>query len=88
MFQEVLQEKGEKQPGKSRKMRQLDVGEQLKAEFARTGMTRFELSKRSGVPYSTIHRFFGQGRDIALSTVVKICRALDLELRPVERRRK
>lgn len=67
----------------SKKTRQCDLGGQLRAAFAESGMTRFELSKRSGVPYSTIHRFFGEGRDIALSTVAKICRVLDLELRPV-----
>ena len=69
-------------------MRQVDLAEQIRAGFVESGMSRFELSKRSGVPYSTIHRFFGEGRDIALSTVAKICRVLDLELCPVGRKRK
>ena len=72
----------------SKTERQIDLDEQLRRAFAESGMTRFELSKRSGVPYSTIHRFFGEGRDIALSTVAKICGVLDLELRPVGRKRK
>ena len=60
------------------------MADQLRAAFAESGMTRFELSKRSGVPYSSVHRFLGEGRDIAISTASKLCGVLELRLTRVK----
>ncbi len=61
---------------------------QLRNAFQRSGMTRYELAKRTNIPYSTIHRFMAGERDITLSTVEKMCDVLTLELRHVRRKGK
>jgi len=56
--------------------------------FCASGLNRFELAKRANVPYSTIHRFLGKGRDIKLSNVQRLCDVLGLRLAPDERKRR
>ena len=68
---------------KPRRTRQ-SVGDQLRRAFEQSGMTRYELAKRSSIPYSTIHRFMAGERDIVLSTIEKLCEVLQLELRPIK----
>ena len=62
-----------------------DLAKALRAALAAADMSRFELSKRSGVSYSVIHRFFGGDRDLTLRTASKLADVLGLELRPVRR---
>lgn len=52
------------------------------AEFQRSGMSMLELSKRSGVRYSGVHRFVTGGGGVTLDVADKLVRALDLELVP------
>ena len=59
-----------------------DLAKGLRAAFKASGMSRFELAKRSGVSYSVIHRFFGGGRDLTLRTASRIADVLGMELRP------
>jgi len=66
-------------------MNKVDLGETIRQAFAESGMTRFELSKRSGVFYSAIHGFIGSNRDISISSASKLCESLGLELRPVRK---
>ena len=59
-----------------------DLARELRAAFKVSGMSRFALSKRSGVSYSVIHRFIGEERDLTLGTASKLATVLGLELHP------
>lgn len=72
----------------SKRPKQVDLAEQLRTAFEASGMTRFVLSKRSGVPYSGIHRFIAGDRDITLDTASRIAEVLGMELRPVRTMRR
>lgn len=65
-----------------RKRRPIDLAEQLRKAFARSRMTRYELGKRAGVPYATIHRFVAGERDIRLTTASRLADVLGVEFRP------
>ena len=54
-----------------------DLGARLREAFHRSGMTRFALSKKSGVGYATVHRFIGEDRDVMLSTASRVFDADD-----------
>lgn len=69
----------------SKKRLQVDLGDQLRAAFSESGMSRFELANRSGVPYSGVHRFIGGDRDLTLASASRLADVLGLELRPVGR---
>ncbi|MEK6676609.1 MAG: helix-turn-helix transcriptional regulator [Planctomycetota bacterium] len=58
------------------------LAETIRREFAIRGWSMNELAKRTGLPYSVVHRFFSAGENNAdLKTVEKWCAALNLELR-------
>ncbi len=61
--------------------RRVDLAEQLRAAFEASGMSRFELCKRSGVSYSVVHRFIGGERDIRMETASRLADVLGVELR-------
>ena len=65
----------------------VNLAEQIRSAFEWSGITRFELSKRSSVSYGIVHRFIGQERNIKLDTASKLCDVLGLELRPLRRRK-
>ncbi|MEK6677462.1 MAG: helix-turn-helix transcriptional regulator [Planctomycetota bacterium] len=52
------------------------------AAFVESGLSRFELSRRAGISYAIVHRFFGGHRTITLDTASKLAGVLGLELRP------
>ncbi|MCH7872129.1 MAG: helix-turn-helix transcriptional regulator [Planctomycetes bacterium] len=54
----------------------------IRQRFYVTGWSILQLAKRSDVPYAAAHGFVKGTRDPVLSTAAKLCRALDLELRP------
>ena len=64
-----------------------DLGKQLQAAFAESGLSRFALSRRAGVSYAIVHRYFGGERDIKFTTASKLANALNLELRRVQKRK-
>ena len=70
----------------SKKARQGDLGGQLRAAFAESGLSRFELARRAGISYAIVHRFVGGDRDITLGTASKLCAVLGLELRSIDGR--
>ncbi len=72
----------------SKKKRHVGIGDRIRRAFVESGLTRYELAKRTGIPYSTIHRFMATDRDIALSNVERLCEVLELELRPIGSKRK
>ena len=69
----------------SKKPEQADLAEQLRAAFAESGLSRFELARRASISYAIVHRFIGGDRDIALRTATKLARVLGLELRRTRR---
>ncbi len=64
-------------------MKQIDLGQQLRAAFAESGLSRFELARRAGISYAIVHRFIGGDRNITLGTASKLCQVLGLDLRSV-----
>jgi plasmid maintenance system antidote protein VapI len=60
-----------------------DLGDQLRAAFADSGLSRFELARRAGVSYAIVHRFMGSDRTITLDTASKLAEVLGVELRRV-----
>lgn len=50
----------------------------VRLELNRRRISRRVLAMKSGVDHTTLCRFLTYGRDIQLSTAVKIARALDL----------
>ncbi|MGB2987162.1 MAG: helix-turn-helix transcriptional regulator [Phycisphaerae bacterium] len=69
----------------SKKSDTTDLAGQLRAAFAESGLSRFELARRAGISYAIVHRFIGGDRSITLGTASKLAHVLDLELRPVRR---
>ena len=70
---------------KKRKRQKRDLGEQLRAAFVESGITRFAWAKRAGVSYAIAHRFAAADRDITLTTASKLADVLGLELKPAKR---
>ncbi len=70
----------------SKKNRQTDLADQLRAAFAESGLSRFELARRAGISYAIAHRFIGGDRDITLTTASKLARVLGLAFRADTRR--
>lgn len=65
-----------------------NLAETIRNAVAECGLSRLQLSKRTGIHYATIHGFIGGYRDITLRTACKLCMLLDLELRPARRLKK
>jgi plasmid maintenance system antidote protein VapI len=64
------------------------LGDALYGAIRRSGLTRAELSRRSGVAYSVVHRFCERERDLTLRVASRLAEAVGLELRPIKRRRR
>jgi transcriptional regulator with XRE-family HTH domain len=56
------------------------ITEQLKKAIQMSGLTRYEISKRSGVEQSALSRFVTGGRSLTLPAVDAICKTLGLKL--------
>ncbi len=65
-----------------------DLAETIRKAAAASGLSMLQLSKRTGIHYAAVHGFIGEYRDITLRTASKLCKLLELELRPVRKRRK
>jgi len=61
------------------------MGNLIRSTFARSGMSIRQLSKRADVGYATAHGLIRGTLNPSLTIVERICKALDLELRPVRR---
>ena len=66
--------------------RQPDLATQLRTALKATGLTRAELTRRSGLAYSQIHGFLAGTRDITLGTASRLCALVELEFRPAQQR--
>lgn len=65
---------------------QAAIAEQLRAERAIKGIILEDLAKASGVSKVTLHRYIHAQRDIPLTTLAEICRALGVPLGEIIRR--
>lgn len=74
--------------GMSKNSRTTDLAAELRAVFADSGLSRFELARRSDVSYSVVHRFIAGERDITLGTASRLCDVLGVELRTVQVKKK
>lgn len=72
----------------SSKLHSVDLAGQLRAAFAESGLSRFELARRAGLSYAVVHRFFGGDRDITLATASKLAGVLGIRLVPDKRKRR
>ena len=61
------------------------MGNLIRSTFARSGMSIKQLAKRADVGYATAHGLIRGTLNPSLTIVERICKALDLELRPVRR---
>ena len=74
--------------GKKKWNSEQDIELQLKQAILDSGMTRYRLSKITGVPASVLCTFVNGKRSITIGTAAKLAKALGLELRPSEKGRK
>jgi hypothetical protein len=54
----------------------------LRAAIGDSGKTLYRISKDSGVPYASLHRFMAGKRAVSLEALELLCDFLGLELRP------
>lgn len=63
--------------------------EQLRQAIRESGVSRYALSKRTGVSQSVLSRFLSDPAvGLSMSAVDRLCEALNLEVRPGKRRPK
>ncbi len=62
-----------------------NIEQQLRDATRQSGLSILALSKRSGVPYSAMHRFVTGAGCVGLRSAAKLAKVLGLELRPVRR---
>ncbi len=63
-----------------------EMSDLIREVFFASELSIKKLAERSGTPYAAAHGVIRGTSDPALSTAVKLCRELGLELRPVQRR--
>ncbi len=59
------------------------IVEQLRAAIAESELSRFQIAKRAGLPYSVLHGFAGEYRGLNFESAAALCKALGLTLRPM-----
>ena len=62
--------------------RKPDLEEQLRQAILNSGMSRYRLSKLTGVADAVLCNFVNRKRSITMTTAAKLAKALGLELRP------
>ena len=59
-----------------------EMAKLIRARFHRSGLSIKALADQAKVPYAAAHGVINGTRDPMLSTAVKLCKVLGLELRP------
>ena len=59
-----------------------DIEQQLRKAIRQSGMSRYRLSKLTGVSDGVLSNFVNRKRSLTLKTAAKLAKALGLELRP------
>ncbi len=54
--------------------------DQLRLAVERSDLTRYEISKRTGIAQSILSRFIKQGAGLSMDSVDKLCECLGLRL--------
>jgi transcriptional regulator with XRE-family HTH domain len=63
-----------------------DVEQQLRQIIRDSGLSMYKIAKISNVSFSQISYFMNGHRTLTLPAVAAICRALEYELRPIDKR--
>lgn len=61
--------------------------EALLAALRQSGLSRYQIAKRTGVQQAILSRFVSRNKDLRLATVEKLAEFLGLELRPADKGR-
>ncbi len=64
-----------------------DIEEQLRQAIIKSGMSRYRLSKLTGVDDAVLCNFVNRKRSLVMTTAAKLAKALNLELRPKKKGR-
>lgn len=64
--------------------RKLDIQEQLRRAILKAPMSRYVLSRLTGVSEGVLSHFVNRNRSITMDTAAKLAAALGLELRPIK----
>ena len=68
--------------------RRLDIQEQLRRAILNAPISRYALSRVTGVAEGVLSHFVNRNRSITMDTAAKLAAALGLELKPTKKRRK
>ena len=69
-------------------MSDMSFADLIRTAVKRDGRTAYAIARDSGVNSAVVGRFLKGERDVTLKTAEKICRTLQLELRPERRQKK
>ncbi len=61
----------------------IDIEQQLRDAIQSSGLSLYQLGKKSGINDSQLSRFMRGERDLRLQNVVRLCRVLGLHLAPI-----
>ena len=64
----------------NRKTKRSTISDQLRRAIEESGLTRYEIWKRSGVDQGALSRFMNDKQSLTLDMVDKLADVLDLEL--------
>ena len=67
--------------------RSKDIEEQLRQAILQSDLSRYRLSKLTGVDHAVLSNFVNQKRSLTMTTAAKLAKALGLELRPKKKGR-
>ena len=70
------------------KTKDSDVEQQLWQLIRDSGLSMYKIAKISNVSFSQISYFMNGHRTLTLPAVAAICKALEYELRPIDKREK
>lgn len=61
-------------------MKKQRFSDQLRQAVEQSDLTRYEISKRTGIAQSILSRFLNQGAGLSLESIDKVCECLGLRL--------
>jgi len=65
----------------------MNLADQLRRACERSKLSMLQISKRTNLPYQTVHGFMRSDRDIVLSSAAKIAELVGVELRSRDKRK-
>lgn len=64
------------------KKKRLPISDQLREAIESSELSRYRISKETGIAQSTLSEFINTNRSLSLANIDKVCELLDLELVP------